>query len=204
MNKIINRILTYRYIEYILLPVMLILGFIVRLYKISNPIADWHSWRQADTASVSKTFLDEGIKLLYPRYQDISSIQTGYLNPNGYRFVEFPIFNAVHSILYKLIGKVSFDTVGRLVSVICALISSYFIYKIGKKFLGKWGGLLSSFFFLFIPYNIYFTRVVLPEPMGTMFALIGVWFFIHFLDNNKKVNLYLSGVFFALSALIKP
>jgi len=204
MNKIIKQILGNKYVEYILLSMIILLGFIVRLYKINNPIADWHSWRQADTASVSKTYLDYGIKLLFPRYQDISSIQTGYLNPQGYRFVEFPIFNALHVILFKIQNVLSFDATGRMLSILCALVSSYFLFKIGKKFLGRWGGLLTSFFFLFLPYNIYFTRVILPEPMGTSFALIAVWLFLVFLENEKKLNLYFSGVFFALAALIKP
>ncbi|MFC1624900.1 glycosyltransferase family 39 protein [Patescibacteria group bacterium] len=204
MNKLIKQVLKYKYIEYILLAIIIIFGFIVRLYKVNNPVADWHSWRQADTASVSKTYLDEGINLLYPRYQDISSIQTGYLNPKGYRFVEFPIFNAVHVISFKLQNLFSFEVIGRTVSILCALVTSYFVFKIGKKYLGKWGGLLASFYFLFIPYNIYFTRVILPEPMGTTFGLIGVWLFLKYLDNDKKLDLYFSGIFFAFAALIKP
>ena len=109
----------------------------MRLYKINSPLADWHSWRQSDTASVSKTFLDQGIKLLYPRYQDISSIQTGLVNPNGYRFVEFPIFNAIHVILFNLQSYFSFDAVGRLTSVLSALVSAVFIFLLGRRFLGK-------------------------------------------------------------------
>lgn len=204
MIKKFNQLMNRRYIEYVILTLLIVLGFVVRLYKINNPIADWHSWRQADTASVSKSFLEKGIKLLYPSYQDISSIQTGIYNPEGYRFVEFPIFNALHVYLFKILGKISFDTVGRLTSIIFAIICSYFLYLIGKKLLGKWGGLLTTFFYLFLPYNIYFTRVILPEPMGTAFAVMAVWFFIKFIDNDRKINLYLSGIFFALAALVKP
>ena len=204
MNKIIRQIIRIKYIEYIFLTIVILLGFIVRLYKISNPLADWHSWRQADTASVSKTFFEQGINLLYPRYQDVSSIQTGYLNPRGYRFVEFPIFNLLHVTFHKLAGKFAFDLSGRLISVFSAMVSSFFLFLIGRRFLGKWGGLMAAFFFLFIPYNIYFSRVVLPEPLGTTFAIIGVWGFIRFIDYEKKLGLYLSAVFFALAALIKP
>ena len=45
----------------IILMVFLILGFAVRLYKLNNPVADWHSWRQADTSSVSRNFVSGGI-----------------------------------------------------------------------------------------------------------------------------------------------
>ncbi len=35
----------------LILAAIIILGLALRLYKIDNPIADWHSWRQADTTS---------------------------------------------------------------------------------------------------------------------------------------------------------
>ena len=204
MNKIINHIIKLRYIEYILLTIVIVLGLLVRLYKINNPIADWHSWRQADTASVSKIYVEKGINLLFPKYHDVSSIQTGLLNSEGYRFVEFPIYNAVHALLFKNIGFFTLEVWGRLLSIICSLVSALIIFALGKKYLNKWGGLLASFFFLFIPYNIYFSRVILPEPMGTMFALFGVYLFTKYVDQERFVNLILSGIFFALAALIKP
>ncbi len=180
MNNLLVRVKNIKYLEYFLLSLLLILGFLVRLYKINNPIADWHSWRQADTASVTRIYLEKGINLLYPRYQDISSIQTGIFNPQGYRFVEFPLYNAIHAVLVRTFPMITLEVWGRLLSITCTLISAVFLFLIGKRYLGKWGGLLSSFFFLFIPFNIYFTRVILPEPLGVMLAVIGFWFFDKF------------------------
>jgi 4-amino-4-deoxy-L-arabinose transferase-like glycosyltransferase len=190
--------------EYIILSILLILGFIVRLYKINGPIADWHSWRQADTTSVSKTFVQKGIDLLHPRYHDISSIQTGLPNPQGFRMVEFPIYNAFHAMLFTTFGKFSFEEWGRLLSISCSLISAFFIYLLGKRFVGSWGGILAAFFFLFIPYNVYYSRVILPEPMAAVFALASLWFFVKFIDKDRTSNLILSGVLLSLGLLVKP
>lgn len=190
--------------QYLWLSMILVFGFIVRLYRIRNPIADWHSWRQADTASVSKTFVKEGVNLLYPRYQDISSIQTGINNPQGYRFVEFPIFNAVHAILSITFPQLSLEVWGRLVSIFSSLISAYLLFLIGRRFIGKLGGILAAFFFAFLPYNIYFSRVILPEPMANTFALLAIWLFVKFIDSEKLCRLLLSGLSFALAILIKP
>jgi 4-amino-4-deoxy-L-arabinose transferase-like glycosyltransferase len=63
---------------------------------------------------------------------------------------------------------------------------------------------LAAFFFAFVPYNIYYSRVILPEPMGVLFALSAIWFFIKYNDSGKILNLIVSGVLFALSFLIKP
>jgi len=204
MEKIIERIKNFKYLEYIFLSFVVVLGFLARLYKIDNPVADWHSWRQADTASVTKTFVQKGLNLLYPRYHDISSIQTGYFNPEGLRLVEFPIFNAIHFFFFRAFPKFSLEVWGRLVSVLVALISAVFIFLIGKRFLGRWGGVLAAFFFLFIPFNIYFTRVILPEPTGQLFALVSLWLFVRFIDADKNFWLFLSGTFLGLALLIKP
>lgn len=197
MSKIIKS-------EYFLLSLIIILGFVVRLYKIGNPVADWHSWRQADTSSVTRSFVEKGINIFYPTYHDISSIQSGIFNPKGYRFVEFPIYNAIHAALVKSFPFFSLEIWGRLLSITCSLVSIFFLFALGKRFLGKAGGILSALFFAFLPYNIYYSRVILPEPMAVALALAGMWFFVIFIDKNKWELLYISGVFISLSMLIKP
>src|SRR3989304_916456 len=119
---------------YILLSLILIAGFLVRFYKIENPIADWHSWRQADTSSVSRNFVRDGINMIYPKYDDISSIQTGIFNPEGYRMVEFPIYNALHAFLFKTIGRFNLETWGRLLTALISLTTAFFLFLLGKKY----------------------------------------------------------------------
>ncbi len=183
---------------------VIIIGFFVRLYKINNPIADWHSFRQADTASVSRIYSEKGINLLLPKYHDISRIQSGLFNPNGYRMVEFPIYNFIHAVLYKYIGVFSLEVWGRLVSIFSALISAYFIYKLGVRFISDWGGVIASTFFLLNPYNIYFTRVILPEPLAVVFAVSSLWYFTKYFDEEKIGQLFLASSLIAISILIKP
>ncbi len=190
--------------QYFLLLLILVFGFLVRLYKINNPIADWHSWRQADTASVTRTYIQDGIDLLHPRYHDISFLQTGKFNPNGWRFVEFPIFNAVHAIFAKSFPQFSLELWGRLVSVISSTFSILLIFLLGRRFLGWGGGLLAAFFFAFIPFNIYFSRVILPEAMSVTFALLALVMFVRWFDAGKRQTLLLAGAVFALALLVKP
>lgn len=189
---------------YFLLTLVVLLGFLVRLYKIDSPIADWHSWRQADTASVSRFYVQDGINLLYPRYQDISFLQTGIDNPKGLRFVEFPIFNAIHALLVKGFPFQTLEFWGRLLSVLCSSISIILVFVLGKKFLGLAGGLLSAFFFAFLPFNIYFSRVILPDGMSVMFGLAALVAFVFFLDKQQHSSLTISIVLFALALLVKP
>ncbi len=199
----LRRLISRYWIAFALVAVF-VGGFAVRLYKINNPVADWHSWRQADTASVSWIYVTDGIDLLHPRYHDISVIQTGYYNPNGWRFVEFPLYNAIHAKLYTSFPSINFEVWGRLVSIFSALITAFALFKLVSGQLNKRAGMFAAFFYLFIPFNIYFTRVILPDPMGTMWITLSLWMFFAFYRSEKNYQLYLSAAFFALAMLVKP
>lgn len=208
--------------QYVLLFIVILGAFVVRLYKLDNPVADWHSWRQADTASVSRIYVDEGINILFPRYYDVSTVQTGGFNKDGLRLVEFPIYNVINAVLAKnlpinypnrLLSKTwkdigyspsSVELWGRLISITASIVSILSLFYIGRRLYGQWVGLLSAFFFSFIPYNVYFSRVILPEPLSIALGLTGLAAFVHFITKENKWMLYFSGLLFAVSLLIKP
>jgi len=161
----------------IILVILFFLGFLVRLYKINSPLADWHSWRQADTAAVARNFLKNGYDLLHPRFDDLSNVASGKDNPLGYRFVEFPVYNLVHAVFFQAMGGlVSFEVAGRLVTIFSSLISAFFLYLIVKSLLSEWLAIFASGFYLFLPFSIFYSRVILPDQMMLMFTLGSVWF----------------------------
>lgn len=169
-----------------MLAVILFFGFLVRLYRFDNPVADWHAWRQADTSAISKIFSQEGFDILRPKYFDISNIQSGLDNPMGYRFVEFPILNILQASLFKIIGVFSLEQWGRLVSIVSSLFSATFLYLFIKKYYGETQGLLTSFFFLFLPFSIYYSRTILPDVMMTTAILGGIYFFDKWTETSLK------------------
>lgn len=204
MNNIFKRVILYNNIEYIILSIILFVSLVVRFYRINNPVADWHSFRQADTSSVTRVFKYEGIKLIIPRYYDVSTTQSGIFNPKAYRFVEFPIFNLLHLYINKMLPTFTLDVSGRLVSIFASSVSAYLVFLITKKIYGRKIGLISVGFYAFLPFNIYFTRVILPEPLAVTFALLSLWLFLLFTENNHRRDLVFSGLAFSSALLIKP
>lgn len=175
-------------------------------------MADWHSWRQADTSAVTRNYVKLGFNLLYPRYDDLSNIASGKDNPLGYRFVEFPVYNAITFFLYIIFTRLSFtiEIWGRLLSIFSSLASIYLIYLITKSFLNIRVALLAPFFFAVLPYNIYYSRVILPEPMMVTFSLGMIYFFEKWLEQNAKTQIKtqkyftLSAILAAGAILVKP
>lgn len=203
----------YRVLKKVAIFLLLVAGFGIRLWKINTPLADWHSFRQADTAAVARNFVKHGYDLLHPRYDDLSNIASGKENPQGYRFVEFPLYNTAHALLFQGIsaakeGAISFEAAGRLTTIFSSLMSAIFLYLIVRELLGELMGFLTMGFFLFLPFNIYYSRVILPGPTMVMASLASIYFLTKTQSANwqtkSKVAWLLSLVLAMAAILIKP
>jgi hypothetical protein len=191
--------------QYLILALLLLTGFLVRLYKIDNPVADWHSWRQADTSAVTRNFFKYGVNPFIPRYDDFSDVSgKGLLNPEGYRFVEFPIFNLLHYLLASSFPFKSLEFWGRMTSILSALCSSLILFFLIRRHTNPTTGLLTAFFYLFLPFNIYFTRVILPDPLMVTLYLAALNFFDTWTSRHKPVLFFLTALFGAFAVLVKP
>ncbi len=198
----------FKGIDYLIIGVVLILALALRLYKINTPLADFHSWRQADTASVARNFAEKDFNLLKPRYHDFSNIQSGLENPNGYRFVEFPIYNAIMAALYKYIPLTSLEIYGRLVTIFFSLTTIAILYYFLRKETNRTAAIAGSLTYAAFPFFVFFSRVVLPETTALGFTFISLFFLYLFTFGKGKIKqpLYfvLSLVFFTLGILTKP
>ncbi len=183
---------------------ILILAFVFRFYKIENPVADWHSWRQADTAAVARNFYQEGFTPMYPKGDDMSTISE-VLKPNllRLRFVEFPIYPAIVYFGYLLNQGVD-ERVARFVSILFSLGSLIFLYLIAKRFFGQLTATFAALIFAVLPFSVYYSRVILPEPSLVFFCL-GMFYFVEKWIFGNSFKFYLLSVFFTICAfLTKP
>lgn len=181
----------------IILFLILIAGFCLRLYKIDIFLADHHSWRQADTAAVARNFVKEKWDFLRPRIDNMAPLHPGVPNTNRLFLVEPPIYNTLVTGVYKIFGVQ--EKWARLVSVFFSLSSAIFLYLITKFYLGEKIGLMSAFFFLVLPYNIFYSRVILPEPMIVFFTLGMFYFAIKWFKANSTAYFLLLTAFSAIS-----
>jgi len=195
-------------IEFFLLFVVLAGAFLVRLYHFNWPVADWHSWRQVDTSAVSRNFVKNGFDLLRPRFEDLSIAVSLKDNPQGYRFVEFPIYNALQAGFYKSIGHFTLEEWGRLTTIFSCLVSIVFLYLLMAKYVNSRAGLIAAFFFAFIPYNIYYGRTILPDQAMVTALLAGTYFFSNWIERSKlsvlNFQFLMAIIFIAIAFLLKP
>lgn len=192
-----------RRIDYFLIIIITLVGFVARLYKINNPVADWHSFRQADTAAVARNFIKSGFNFLYPQsdsYTALSEHQTP--NPNRYFINEFPLYNSLVAVVYRYLGVNT--TFARVVSDIFASFGIFFLYLLTKKLFSTKVAALASLFYAILPYNVYYGRVIMPEPIFICFSIISFYFLLLFVENQSLVKGLLFTVSFAIAMLVKP
>ena len=175
-----------RKFDFFILTFILFVALLFRLYKINIPLTDLHSWRQADTAAVARNFVKSGFDLLRPRYDDLSNVQSGQNNPQGYRMVEFPIYNAIFACLYKIFPIVSLEMWGRLISVFFSLITIAILYYLLLKESNRLAAFTGSLTYSIMPFFVFFSRVILPESTALGFTMLSVFFLYLFL--RKQYN----------------
>ncbi|MBU1032081.1 glycosyltransferase family 39 protein [Patescibacteria group bacterium] len=189
--------------QYFWLLIIIFFGLLVRLYRIDSPIADWHSWRQADTAAVTRNFIKEGFNPFFPKYDDMSGVaENPIINPARFRFVEFPVYNIAVYPLYVFFGIN--EVYHRLVSVIFSLGSIALIFFIAKKYAGIFAGFVTAFTFALLPFNVFFSRTTLPEATFVFFALGMIYFMDKWIESNRNLHAVLGFIFSVIAFLIKP
>lgn len=197
-------------IQWVILVLILLGAFFVRLYKFNGTIADWHSWRQADTSAVSRNYVNAGkINFLYPRFDDLSNVPSGLDNPQGYRFVEFPIYNIFQAGGYMLFHRFTIEEWGRLVTIFSSIGAITFLFLLTKKYSDGVSGIFSAFFYAFLPFDIFYGRTILPDQSMIATTLGGIYFFDLWSEKSfpkwkRFFLLMLSIIFSATALLLKP
>ncbi len=176
--------------------IIFVAAFSPRLYRINNPVADWHSWRQADTAAVARNFAQGRFNLLFPQSDSLMALNLQRLpNPDRLFINEFPFYNAIVAVLYQQFGV--HEVYARLVSIFFSSLGAVFLFWLAKNLFGIKIAAVTGLFYAFNPYNVYYGRVIMPDPTFVSLSIISLYLFTRF-------KFVLFSFVFALAMLVKP
>lgn len=209
MLQRIQKLASSKWTTWVALGLIVLLGLVARLYKIDTPLADWHSWRQADTASVTREFVKNEYPIWQPHFHDLSNIPSGIENLEGHRMVEFPLPN--YAIAQTLKSQPNLDLVvaSRVASALVSLITIFALFSLtlrtSKSLLLA---SITSGLYATLPFAVFYSRVILPEPYLIAFGLLSLVFFVQWIDSKKTFysssSFWSSIIFLALALLMKP
>lgn len=198
-----NQPTTMRHPAWVIL-VVLIGCILLRSWRITNPVLDWHAFRQADTASVTREYVKHGVNLLKPQYHDLSNIQSGKDNLAGYRMVEFPLINGVVASLVRSFPFLSIELTSRLFAILASTITAWLLYETMRMLLDRRTALATMIAFAVMPYAVFYGRVILPEPFLLLAAIASLWFFVRYHHHPTGWSLIGFSISLALALLLKP
>lgn len=142
-------------------------------------------------------FHDEG-KFLYKTSEILKGavLNRDFGDVSLYGIFTFLIFS------FSIFGKSVFHT--RLLFSSVNMITVLFVYLVARELYGKKVGLLSSLLFAVTPSVVAWSRLVMADPLTTLFALIGLYMFLVAEKKNSRLDLFWSGLSLGVSFLMKP
>lgn len=166
----------------------------VRIWGITYPLVDHHDWRQVDTASIAYNFLTQSFNLFAPQL-----------------FYDGPFPNVVQlelQITPFLIALLSLmfgfsDTLARLVPVLFALGTVYYLFRLVEKWFDSFTAFAAGMLFSLMPLAIFFTRTVQPESAVMFFMTGALYWHDRWMERGKRLDAVLAALFILLLPLSK-
>ena len=122
---------------------------------------DHHGFRQTQTLSTIEIYAEQGIDPLHPR--------TNYEGEPGTFVLEFPIFQMLAALLYRIFGE--HLVLIRLLNIFITLGSAAMVVLITRRFLSGPVALLAGFIYLTAPLNDMYMSAILFDPLCILMAL---------------------------------
>src|SRR2546421_3975571 len=177
-----------------LLFLIVLVAFAVRLIGIDQPFVDPWSWRQSDVAAIARNFLENGFRFAWP--------QTDWAgNEPGYVGTEFPVLPFVAALVYQRTGVQ--EWIGRIEGVLFFIVALPFFFGLVRRIFGDVAAAWATFFYAFAPLSIVASRAFMPDMPSLSLAIIGIYFFLRWLEEDRFRWLLSSALLVSLALLSK-
>ena len=166
----------------------------VRLIAVNQPYIDNWSWRQSDVAAIARNYYENGFYFTYPQI-DWAGDASGYVG------TEFPILPFLAAICYKLAGV--HEWIGRIQAIIFFAASLPCFFLLVREISGEPAAIWAVLFYSFAPLSLFASREFMPDVPSLSLAIIGLYFFLRWVEHDQKRFFFASAILISLSILIK-
>lgn len=137
---------------------VVLFGFFARAATFKSPLLDHHAWRQADTASISRNFVEERFNPLYPQ------VDWRGAQPNGYVATGFELSAVIVAAIARVTGFHA--EIGRLLSVFAFVASALLVWTFVRRRYGDAAGVAATFLYAFgFPLALFMERAFMNEAL---------------------------------------
>ena len=172
----------------------MVLGVLIRLVAINQPLIDAHAIRQCYTAVCTRSILRE------PGFPLSSQINwRGDRNPRI--ALEAPVYNYATIGVYHLLGNL--DISGKLVSIALWLASFFVLQQLWRRCLSDAEAIWANALFVLAPVSVFFAQAFLPEMLVQLIAFGIVWRFLCYQESGRTGDFFVFAAVGCLGLLVK-
>ena len=181
----------------ITLILLLLAGFAVRLYDLTEEPLDWNMIRQLRDATIARSLYYQ----VLPNADPTTAEQAQYL-ASHLEVLELPVLEGLMAFLYLFFGETTWLV--RIVNAICWCLGGVFIYQISKRHFSLWAAIAALFFYLFLPFGIMASRAFQPDAWLIMWVLLSYWMLYRYLEEESWRRAIWAGLAAGWALMIKP
>lgn len=173
---------------------LIVVGVLLRTYRLTAPLLDAHAFRQTQTASTVWLFDRFGYEPLHYRVPMFGG---------GNWVLEFPTYQ---SLVYGITQVTGYhEWVGRVVSIACYAIAAWLLYRLATRWTGQaLVGVLAVATFTFLPLSVFYFRAFMIDPLVIALTLGALLAATNLFERFTWPMLATYGVTLVLAALTKP
>ncbi|MBN2044427.1 MAG: glycosyltransferase family 39 protein [Anaerolineales bacterium] len=167
----------------LLLVLIFVAGAGIRLYDLTDEPLETHMARQLRSLLISRSlYQGEGM--------------------GGESLIEPPIIELLSAGFYRIAGA-EIPWVQRLISISFWMLGAWALFDLAKTISGRFGGLFSLVFYLFMPFSILYSRLMMPDPMMTAGTVLAVWALLRWERRRTIKSAVLAGLLTGYAILTK-
>jgi dolichyl-phosphate-mannose-protein mannosyltransferase len=174
----------------LVLGFLFVVAFGLRLYGINQPPMEFGMLRQYHGALLARGFYELWL---------IGDMKT--VPPDG--IIEPPILELMASFAYLISGGEHL-WIPRLLSVLFWMVGGVFLYLIAKRIVSPNAAVFSVFFYLFVPYSVFASRAIMPDPLMVMLLVISIFTILRYHEQPSRRRLMVAAVVSSLAIFAKP
>jgi hypothetical protein len=169
---------------------LFVAAFGFRLYGINQPPMEFGFLRQYHGALLARGFYEWWLT------GDLKTVP-----PDG--IIEPPILELAASFVYLIFGGEHL-WIPRLLSVLFWMVGGVFLYLIAKRIVSPNAAVFSVFFYLFVPYSVFASRAIMPDPLMVMLLVISVFTILRYHEQPSRRRLLVAAIASSLAIFAKP
>jgi len=181
-----------------IIGLLFVAAFTIRLYRIGQPLMDFHPTRQYRTAILARVYCYQGAESI-PQWK--KELLAAY--KNRIPLLEPPIGEIVTAGLWRIAGA-EYLWLPRITSCVYWLVGGIFLYLIACRLISPYAAFFSILFYLFWPYNLFIGRSIQPEAMLVMLYLLSIFLMLRYYDRPTMTGLIVAALGASCAILIKP